>query len=165
VVSRGRNIRSTPQLPLETPEEGPKKIIGKGNTLQGGTSTTELGISDDFHHPHLETLISTSHFPIIPSAGVSRSLKFGSVPTDLFSPGIGLEGESLVTPISPEFVPWFRPRTLEYFLTLGFTTPPPVRFVAFTKRETYVPSSHPAFSSDPLLFPFLPRNTPRVSPV
>jgi hypothetical protein len=91
------------------------------------------GISDDFHHPPLETPISSSHFHVIPSIGVSQSLKFGSVPADFSPPGMGLEGEILVTPISPKGVPWFKPRTSEYFPTLGFTTPPYVRVISFTE--------------------------------
>ena len=102
-------MRSTPQLPLATPEADPKKIIRKGKALHEGTSTTEPGISDDFHCPPLETLISASRFPIIPSVGVSRSLKFGSVPVEFSPPGLDLEGEILVTPLSLEVVPWYRP--------------------------------------------------------
>jgi len=44
-------MSSTPQLPLETPEVDPKKIIRKGKALHQGTSTAKLGISDDFHYP------------------------------------------------------------------------------------------------------------------
>jgi hypothetical protein len=117
------------------------------------------------NHPHLETPISTSLFPIIPYVGVSQRLKFGSVPVDFSSSGLGLEGEILVTPISPEVVPWFRPRNSEDFLTLGFTTPPPVRVATFAEREAFVPSIPIDFSTNPLLFPFPPRKTPPVSPV
>jgi hypothetical protein len=48
VASRGRHTRSTPQLPLATPEADPKKIIRKGKALREGTSV-EPGISDNFH--------------------------------------------------------------------------------------------------------------------
>jgi hypothetical protein len=92
-------------------------------------------------------------------------LKFGSVPVEFSSPGLGLEGESLVTPISPEVVPWFRPRTLEYFPTSGFTTPPPIIVVVATKWETSVPSSPVSFSSNPMMFSFLPENSVPVSPI
>jgi hypothetical protein len=57
VASRGRHTRSTPQLPLATPEVDPEKIIRKGKALREGTSTAELGISDDFHYPPIETPI------------------------------------------------------------------------------------------------------------
>ena len=67
-------MRSTPQLPLATPESDPKKIVRRRKTLQEGTSAAEPGISDDFHHPP----IAISHFLVTPSDGVSRSLNFGS---------------------------------------------------------------------------------------
>jgi hypothetical protein len=72
VASRGRHTRSTPQLPLATPEVDPEKIVRKGKALREGTSTVEPGISDDFHYPPIETPIYASHFPIIPSVGVSE---------------------------------------------------------------------------------------------
>jgi hypothetical protein len=140
VASRGRHTRSTPQLPLATPEVDPEKIVRKGRALREGTSTVEPGISDNFHCPSLETPISASHSPVIPSVGVSRTLNFGSVPVEFSPPGLGLEGEILVTPLSPEIVPWFRPNASEYFPTLGFTTPPPITVVATTERETSFPS-------------------------
>jgi hypothetical protein len=164
MASRGRHTRSSPQLPLATPEADPEKIVRKGKALREGASTAELGISDDFYYPPIETPISSSHFPIIPSVGVSRTLNFGIVPVEFSPPGFGLEGEIFVTPISPEVVPWFRPRTSEYFPTLGFTTPPHIRVTGFTEKETSAPSSPVAFSSNPLLFPFPPGSSVPVSP-
>jgi hypothetical protein len=151
VASRGRHTRSTPQLPLATPEADPEKIVRKGKAPREGTSTVEPGISDDFHCPPLETPISSSHSPIIPSVGVSQSLKFGSVPVEFSPPGLDLEGEILVTPLSPEVVPWSRPQTSEYFPTPGFITPPPVRVTDFAERESSFPSSPVAFSPNPLV--------------
>jgi hypothetical protein len=81
-----------------------EKIIIKGKTLQGGTSTAELGISDDFHYPPIETPISTSHSFVMLSVGVSQSLKFRSFHADFSHPGLGLEGETFVTPLSPKVV-------------------------------------------------------------
>jgi hypothetical protein len=78
-------------------------------------------------------------------------------------PGLGLEGETLVTPLSPEIVQWFRPNASEDFPTLGFTTPHPV--VAATDGETSFPSGPLAFSSNPLLLPFPPRGSVPISPV
>jgi hypothetical protein len=115
VASRGRHTRSTPQLPLATPEADPEKIIRKGKALHEGTSTTEPGISDDFHGPPIGTPISAFHSPVIPSVGVPRTLNFGSVPVEFSPPGLGLEGEILVTPLSPEIVLWFRPNDLRIF--------------------------------------------------
>jgi hypothetical protein len=128
-------MRSTPQLSLATPEADPEKIIRKGKTPQEGTSTAEPGISDDFHCPPVGTPISSSHFPIIQSVGVSQSLNFGSVPVEFSPPGLGLEGEILVTPLSPEIVPWFRPSASEDFPTPGFTTPPPLLLLLLQKGK------------------------------
>jgi hypothetical protein len=60
-------MMSTPQLTLTTPEANPKKIIRKGKALRESTSIDELGISNYFHYPPLETPISASHFPITTS--------------------------------------------------------------------------------------------------
>jgi hypothetical protein len=81
-------------------------------------------------------------------------LNFGSVPVEFSPPGLGFEGESLVTPLSLEIVPWFRPNASDDFPTLGITTPPYVRVTSFTERETSAPSSPLTFSPNPLLFPF-----------
>jgi hypothetical protein len=157
-------MRSTPQLPLATPEAGPEKIIRKGKTSQEGTSAVVPGISGIFYSLSLENLVSSSHSPVIPYVGVSRSLKFGSVPVDFFPPGLSLVGESFYTPFSPEVVPWFKPRTLEDFPTPGFATPPPIRVDAFTEGETYVPSSPVASSPNPQLFPrFSQKHSPSLT--
>jgi hypothetical protein len=57
VASRGRHTRSTPQLPLATPEADPEKIIRKGKALREYTSSVEPGISDDFQSPPVRTPI------------------------------------------------------------------------------------------------------------
>jgi hypothetical protein len=155
LASKGRHTWSHPQLPLATPEADPQKIIRKGKALREGTSTAEPSISDDFHCSPVETPIVASHFPAIPSVGVSRSLKFGSVPVEFSPPGLRLEGESLVTPLSPEVVPWFRPRTSEDFPTPGFITPSPVTITGFTEKEASTPSSPVAFSPILHCFPSL----------
>jgi hypothetical protein len=158
-------MRATPQLPLAIPEVDPKKIIRKGKALHDGTSTTELGISDDFHYPPVRTPMFVFPSTVIPSVGVPRTLNFGSVPIEFSPPGLGLEGERLVTPLSPKIILWFRPSALEYFPTPGFTTPPPFRVTSFVERETFVPPSHVAFSPNPLLFPFTLGNSVPVSPI
>jgi hypothetical protein len=93
VASKGRHTRSTPQLPLATPEADPEKIIRKGKAPREGTSTAVLGDSGNFHNPSLKTPVAASHSPIIPSVGVSRNLNFGSFPVDFSPPSLGLEGE------------------------------------------------------------------------
>jgi len=154
MASRGRHMRYTPQLPLGTPEADPKKNVRRRKTLQEGTSAVEPGISDNFHHPPIATPIAISHFPITPFVGVSIILNFGSVPVEFSPPSLRLEGEILVTPPSPEVVLCFSPRTAKYFPTPGYTTPPLVRVIGFTERETLVPSNPVTFSSHLLLFPF-----------
>jgi hypothetical protein len=151
VGSRGRHTRSTPQLLLETPEADPEKIIRKGKALHEGTSSAEPSTFDDFHYP-IGTPISSFQPSVIPSVGVSQTLNFGSVPVDFSPPSLGLEGETIVTPISPEVIPWFRPNASEDFPTPSFTTPPAVRVTDFMERETPVPSSPLSFSPNPLLF-------------
>jgi hypothetical protein len=71
MVFRGKHTRSTPQLPLETPEADPEKIIRRQKIIQEGNLAAEPGISDDFHHPSIETPILDSHSPVIPSTRVS----------------------------------------------------------------------------------------------
>jgi hypothetical protein len=73
-------MRSHPQLPLTTPEADPEKIIRKGKTPQEGTSASEPGDSGNFHNLPSETPVTVSVSPVIPSAGVSRTLNFGSFP-------------------------------------------------------------------------------------
>ena len=149
VASKGRHTRSTPQFPLATPKAEPEKIIRKINTPQEGTSTIVPGIFGNFHNPSLKTPVVSSHSYIIPSVGVSKNLNFESLPTVFSPPSLGLEGERFDTPISPEFVPWFKPNTSKDFPTLGFTTPPPIRVATFTEEETSVPLSLVVSSPNP----------------
>jgi hypothetical protein len=107
---RGRHIRSTPHIPLATPEADQENIFRKGKALGEGASTAEPGISDSSCLPLLETPLSASQFPRRNFYEVSHFLNFGSVPADISSPGLGLEGETLVTPISPDIVARSRPR-------------------------------------------------------
>jgi hypothetical protein len=121
MASKGRHTRSTPQLPLATPEADPEKVIRRRNILQEGTSTAEPGISDDFHHPPIATPVVVSHFPITPSVGASRSLNFGSFPVDFPSPNFtapplvkvfALTKRETFVPLSPEAFspePWLFP--------------------------------------------------------
>jgi hypothetical protein len=164
VASQGRHTRSHSQLPLATPEADLENLIIKGKAFEGGPSTSETDISDNFPSPSVETPFTASHFPVIPSAGVSRTLNFGSVLVELSPPGVGLEGEILATPLSPEGVPWHRPRTTGYFPTPSFTTPL-ITVAANTEREASADSSLLVFSLNPPLFPFLPGSSVPISPV
>jgi hypothetical protein len=123
-------MRFTPQLPLETPEADPEKIIRKGKALHQGTSTIELGIFDDFNYP-IGTPISNFQPLVIPYVGVSQTFNFGSVPVEFSPLGLGLEGETIVTPLSllrsycgldpvsqKIFLPWASPLPLLLLLPL-----------------------------------------------
>jgi hypothetical protein len=149
VASRGRHTQSHPQLPLAIHEGDQEAIIRKGKASEGETSTVELG---NFPSPSVETPFSSSWLPSRPFSEVSRFLNFGSIPIDFSPLGVGLEGEILVTPLSPEVVPWRKPRTKEYFPTHSFTTPPLITVVATAQRESSTDSSPLAFSLNPPLF-------------
>jgi hypothetical protein len=148
VASSGRHTRSHPQLPLATPEEDPEVIIKKGKSSQGESFTTEPGISLP---PSLKTPFYYSHLHSQPSSEVSRFLNFGSVPAEFSPPGLGLEGEILVTPLSYEVVPWHRLGTIEYF-------PTPEQGGAPADLSSL------AFSLNPLLFPTLLRDSIPMAP-
>jgi hypothetical protein len=151
MASRGKHTRSTPQLPLAPPKADPEKIIRKENSSEGGTSTAKTGIFGDFHD-FVETPTSSFHHVLLSSVRVSRSLNFGSVPAGFSPLGLKLVGETLVTPLSPKVVPWFRPNASEYSPTPSFTTPPPIITVV-EGREIYVPWNSQACSPDLLQFP------------
>jgi hypothetical protein len=141
MASRGKHTRSTLQLPLATPEADPEKIIRKGKAHREGASTIEPSISGNFPSPSLETPLIASHFPTIPYARVSITLNFGSVPVEISPPGLGSEGEILVTLLSLEVVPWTRYMTIEHFPTSNFSTPPFIIVPAIAERETSANSS------------------------
>jgi hypothetical protein len=135
-------------------------IIRKGKAFEGETSTVEPG---NFPSPFVETPFYSSRLPSRPFSEASHFLNFGSDPTKFSSPGFGLEGEILVTPLSPEAIPWRRPSTIEYFPTPSFTTRPLITIAATTQREAYVDSNPLAFSLNPPLFPLPPGSSFPVS--
>jgi hypothetical protein len=139
VAFRGRHTLSHPQLPLATPETDPEVVLRKGKASEGETSTAKPGNPPS---PSVGTPFSPPQFLNRPLSEVSRFLNFGSVPAKFSPPGLGLEGEGeiLVTPLSSEAVPWFRPRTTGYF-------PTPAQRGASTDLSPL------AFSLNPLLFP------------
>jgi hypothetical protein len=133
----------------------PKVIIRKGKASQGERFTAEPGNSPP---PSIKTPFSYSQLPSKPISEVSRFLNFGSVPAEFSPPDLALEEEILVTPLSPKAVPWYRPRTSEYF-----TTPPLLSITA--QRGASAHSGPLALSSYSPLFPFPPRSSFLVSPV
>jgi hypothetical protein len=135
VSFRGRHTRSHPQLPLATPETDPEVVLRKGKAYEGESSTIEPGNPPS---PFIGTPFSPPQFLNKPFSEVSHFLNFGSVPVEFSSPGIGLEGEILVTPLSSKAVLWRRPRTTEDCPTPIFTTPPLVTVATSAQREASV---------------------------
>jgi len=158
VASRGIHTRSHPQLPLATPVVDPEVIFKKGKASEGETSIVEPGNPPS---PFVEAPFSPPQFPSRPVSEVSHFLNFGSVPTEFSPPGLGLEGEILVTPLSPEAIPWRRPKTTGDFTTPSFTTPPLVNVATSAQREASADSSPLSFS---LNHPFFLGSSFLVSP-
>jgi hypothetical protein len=115
----GRHTRSHPQLPLDTPETNPEAVLRKGKASKEEASITRLGNPP---YPSVGAPFCPPQFPDRPVSAVSHFLNFGSVPVEFSSPGMGTEGQDLVTPLSHEVVPWRRPRTAKDFPTPSLTT-------------------------------------------
>jgi hypothetical protein len=108
VAFRSRHTWSHPQLPLATPEANPEATLRKGKASEGETSIAEPG---NLLSPSIETPFSSPQLPSRPFSKVSRFLNFGSVPAEFSPPDLGLEGETLVTPLSFEAIYRQRPLT------------------------------------------------------
>ena len=119
---KGRHTWSHPQLPLATPKTDPKVVLKKGKAPEGEAFAAELGNPPS---PSVGTPFSHPQFLSRPFSEVSCFLNFGSVPVEFSPPGLGLEGVTLVTPLSHEVVPWRRPRTTEDFPTSAQGGAPP----------------------------------------
>jgi hypothetical protein len=117
-------------------------VLRNGKASEEEVSTTESGNPP---YPSVGALFSPPQLFDRPVSTVSCFLNFGSVPVDFSSPGLGPEGQDLVTPLSPEDIPRRRPRTAEDFPTPSLTTP--------VQRGVPTELSSLAFSLDPLLFP------------
>jgi len=63
VASKGRHTRSTPQLPLDTPEANPEKIIKKGKASQESFPIGVLGTSGQLPESILNTPVVISSIP------------------------------------------------------------------------------------------------------
>jgi hypothetical protein len=81
-----------------------------------------------------------------------------------FPPWSGIGGRNPCHSLSLEVVPWHRPRTIEYFPTPSFTTPPLVTVASSTQREASADLIPSAFSLNPLLFHIPLRSSSPVSP-
>jgi hypothetical protein len=159
---RGRHTWSHPQLPLATASTETEVVLRKGKASEGEFSTVKLGNPPS---PSVGTPFSPPQFLNRSFSEVSRFLNFGSVPTEFSPHGLGSEGQILVTPLSPEAIPWRRPKTTEYFPMPSFTTPPLVTVATSSQRGVSADLSPLACSLNPLLFP-IPLKIPfPISPV
>jgi hypothetical protein len=136
-------------------------VLRKGKASEGEASATEPSNPPS---PSVGTPISPPRFLSRPFSEVSRFLNFGSVLVEFSPPGLGLEGEIFVTPLSSEVVPGRRPRTTEDFPTPSFTTPPLVTIATSAQRGESTDLNPLAFSLKPLLFPIPLRGSFPVSP-
>jgi hypothetical protein len=137
VSFRGRHTRSHPHFPLATSEADPEVVRRRGKSSAKEVSIAKTGNTPS---PSVRTPFSPPQFLNRPPSEVSCFLNFGSVPADFSPPGLALEGEILVNPLSSEVVPWHRPGTIEYFPTPA-------------QRGAPADLNSIAFSLDPLLFP------------
>jgi hypothetical protein len=92
---------SHPHLPLATPEADSEVVRRKGKSYAKEVPIAE---TDNTPSPSVRTPFSPPQFLDRPPSEVSRFLNFGSVPAEFSPPGLGLEGETLVTPLSFEVV-------------------------------------------------------------
>ena len=146
---RGRHTRSHPQLPLATPETDPEAVLRKGKASEEEVSITK---PSNPPYPSVGAPFSPPQLFDRPVSAVSRFLNFGSVPVEFSSPGLGLEGEDFVTPLSPEAIPWCRPRAAE-----DFPTP--------AQGGAPADWSSVAYSLNHLLFPTPIRDLPSITPL
>jgi hypothetical protein len=80
------------------PEAELQANFRRGKAPQGETSTAKPGI---FPSPSVETPFSSPQLRNRPFSETSHFLNFGSVPVELSPLGFGLEGETLVTSLTP----------------------------------------------------------------
>jgi hypothetical protein len=81
-------------------------VLRKVKAPEEEASTAKIG---NLPSPSIRTPFSPPQFLNRPPSKVSHFLNFASVPAEFSPPGLGLEGEILVTPLSSEDVPWHRP--------------------------------------------------------
>jgi hypothetical protein len=134
----------------------PEVVLRKGKASEEEASTTKPGNPPS---PSVGTPFSPPQFLNIPLSEVSRFLNFGSVLADFSPPGLGLEGETLVTPLSSKAILWHRPRATE-----DFPTSPLVTVTTPAQRGASADLISLAFSLNPLLFPIPLRDSFLVAP-
>jgi hypothetical protein len=81
-------MRSTPHLPLVAPEADPKKIIKKGKSSQGASSSIFSGTDGNLPKSIFQTPVVVSSISKLPTVEASEDLKIGEFPVEYscFSP-------------------------------------------------------------------------------
>jgi hypothetical protein len=92
----------------------PEVVLRKGKASKEEESITKPGNPP---YPSVGAPFSPPQLFDRPVSAVSRFLNFGSVLVEFSSPGLGLEGQDFVTPLSFEVVHWHRPSTSKDFPT------------------------------------------------
>jgi hypothetical protein len=75
-------MRSTPHLPLATPEVDPEKIIKKGKYSQEGFLVVVPGTTGHFPDSTFKTPVTVSSTPLLPSVKISRNLNLEYFPLE-----------------------------------------------------------------------------------
>jgi hypothetical protein len=115
---------------LVPPEAGPENIIKRGKASQESFSIVVTGTSGQFLDSSLNTPVVISINLPLPSTEVSKNLDFENFPVEYSSYDPELKEENFEILASPDIVKWFRLESLEYFPTLEFATPPPIKIFA-----------------------------------
>jgi hypothetical protein len=147
VVPKGRHTRSTPQIPLVTPEDDTERIIKKGKDSQEIFPFVLSGTSGHFPNSFINTPVVISSIPPLPSAEISKNLDFENFPLEYSSFDVELKEKKIEILASPDIVKWFRLESLEDFPTLVFATPPPIKFFVTKEEETSYPLQPIPYSS------------------
>jgi hypothetical protein len=104
VAPKGRHTRSSPHIPMETPEDYPENILKKGKASQEVFSATIPGTSGHSYDSTFKTPVAIYNPPILPSVEVSRSLDFENFPIEYSSFIPQFKEESFETLVSPDIV-------------------------------------------------------------
>jgi hypothetical protein len=136
VAPKGRHTRSTPHLPLATPEADPEKIIKKGKSSQEGFLTVVPGTTGHFPDSTFKTLVAISSTPLLPYVEISRNLNLEDFPVEYSSFSPKLKEESFEVISSLDVVSWFRLESLVDFPTLGSPSPPSLKIVVTKEEDT-----------------------------
>jgi len=85
---KGRHMRSTPHLPLDTPKDDLEKIIKKWKSSQEGSPVVVSSTTGNFPNSTFKTQVVVSSAPLLPFVETPRNLNLGDFPVEYssFSP-------------------------------------------------------------------------------